>query len=129
MALPHASSGDLISLRPLGGKLEGAPSTALLKTDRLELMRLVLMAGKSFPEHWVEGEITVQCLEGRIEFEARQEGSPIRHTMDPGDLVYLAGGVPHAVRALEDSSVLVTVLLHPGDNRGGPGQAPAASAH
>jgi quercetin dioxygenase-like cupin family protein len=120
MALPHAASGDLINLRPLGDKLEGAPSTALLKTEHVELMRLVLSAGKSFPEHWVEGEITVQCLEGRIEFEARQDGHQIRHVMGPGELVYLAGGVPHALRALEDASVLVTILLHGPDNRGGP---------
>jgi len=28
-----------------------------------------------------------------------------------GQLLYLAGGVPHAVRALEDASALVTIAL------------------
>ena len=39
---------------------------ALFKTEELEVIRLVLAAGKSLPPHKVPGEITIQCLEGRI---------------------------------------------------------------
>ncbi len=35
-----------------------------------------------------------------------------RDVMRSGDSKCLAGGVPHALRAIEDSSVLVTLLLH-----------------
>jgi len=72
-------------------------------------MRMVLAAGKSVAEHQVPGEITIQCLEGRVELAAH--GST--RLMRAGDLVYLQGGVAHALHAQEDASLLVTILLHP----------------
>jgi hypothetical protein len=35
-------------------------------------------------------------------------------------MVYLAGGEPHAIQANQDAVALLTILLHPGDNTGGP---------
>jgi len=116
MSLPHAASGDLINIAPLGDQLESAVSTAFLKTEHLELMRLVLQAGKSMPEHWVEGDVTLQCLEGSVELEAHGR----RQTLGPGQMVYLAPKVPHALHARENTSVLMTVLLNQPVNTGGP---------
>jgi quercetin dioxygenase-like cupin family protein len=108
MSLPHANSGDVISVAPLGEKFQGSVSTAFLKTAHLELMRLVLPAGKSMPEHWVEGEVTLQCLEGAFDLEAHGK----RQTVHTSELVYLGPKVPHALHALENTSVLMTVLLN-----------------
>ena len=116
MSLPHAASGDLINIAPLGDQLESAVSTAFMKTEHLELMRLVLQAGKSMPEHSVEGDVTLQCLEGRVELEAHGK----RQALGPGQMVYLAPGVPHALHARENASVLMTVLLNQPVNAGGP---------
>ena len=44
MALPHARPLDVIAVRPLGAALAEAVSTSLLKTDRLQLLHLVLPA-------------------------------------------------------------------------------------
>jgi quercetin dioxygenase-like cupin family protein len=33
----------------------------------LEVIRLVLLAGKVFPPHAVPGEITMQCIEGEVD--------------------------------------------------------------
>ncbi len=107
MALPHATSGQLIDIRPLGPRIGAAVSNALFKTPQLELMRLVLPRGKGMPEHTVLGAVTIQCLEGVIELHAHQT----TQTVYAGGLVYLAGGEPHALHALEDSSVLLTLLL------------------
>lgn len=107
MSLPHASSGQLIDIRPLGAQLSSAPSRAILKSSSLELMRMVLPAGRTVAEHQVPGEITIQCLEGGVELSAH--GAP--QVLRAGDMVYLEGGVPHALHALEDSSLLVTILL------------------
>ena len=41
MALPHATSGQLIDIRPLGTRISSSVSNALFKTPQLELMRLV----------------------------------------------------------------------------------------
>ena len=107
MALSHANSGQPIDIRPFGSALPAERTSALFKSDEFEVMRLVLPAGKSTPLHKVPGEITVQCLEGKIEVTA--DG----HTriLDTGQLLFLSGGVLHSLLALKDASVLVTIVL------------------
>ncbi len=107
MAIEHATSGQLIDVHPLADKLPNAKTFALFKSDQLELMRMVLPAGKSVPSHHVKGEVTVQCLEGEIDFTAGG------HTqrMKAGQLIYLAGGVEYSLTSVRDSSLLVTLVL------------------
>ncbi|MBK6613367.1 cupin domain-containing protein [Ottowia sp.] len=109
MAQPHLASGQLGSVLPLGAQLASTPSHALLKAAQLEVMRVVLRAGKAMPEHRVAGEITVQCLEGVVDFRA---GADV-HRLRAGDFLHLAGGVPHELTAREDASLLVTICLLP----------------
>ena len=109
MAQSHLSSNQLGSVAPLGARIAGTPSFALVKGRQLEVMRLTLPAGKSLPEHSAPGEITVQCLEGRVCFEAGGQ----RHDMQPGDFLYLQAGQPHALQAVTDASLLLTVCLMP----------------
>jgi len=113
MAMPHAKSGEVIDLWPFGAALAHAVTSTLVKTDRLEVIRLVVPAGKELPHHQVAGEITVQCLEGRVAFTA---GATVRE-MQAGQMLYLAGNEPHSLRGIEDASVLLTILLH--QQRGG----------
>jgi quercetin dioxygenase-like cupin family protein len=107
MAIPHALPGQPVDVQPLGARLAHEKTTALFKSADLEVMRLVLRAGKSLPPHSVPGEITVQCIEGSIDVTAENRS----HVLRAGQLLYLAGGVRHGVTALEDSSALVTVAL------------------
>ena len=107
MAIAHASPGEAVDVGPLGSRLPGEKIVALFKSEHLEVIRLVLTAGKSLPPHKVPGEITVQCIEGRIDVTA--EGKS--HVIGPGQLLYLSGGVTHGVVALEDASALVTIAL------------------
>ena len=106
MSIQHAKPGDVIQL-PLGAALGSSKTTTLVKTAVLELIRLVLPAGKEIPTHKAPGEITVQCLEGRVAFTA--EGTT--QELATGQMLYLAAGEPHAVKAIEDASLLVTILL------------------
>jgi len=108
MAIHHALSGELISIRPLGDAIRTTRTATLYKTRHLDVFRMVLLAGKEMPEHKVVGEMTVQCLEGCLEFSI----GTTRDVMRSGDLKCLSGGIPHSLRAIEDSSVLVTLLLH-----------------
>lgn len=110
MAAHHASSGEIVSLRPLAERLPEAQSVALVRDDRIELLRLVLPAGKQLPEHFAYGPVTIQCLEGVVEIAAHDTVRAMR----AGDLMYLAAEVPHAVRATEDALVLVTMVLRDG---------------
>jgi quercetin dioxygenase-like cupin family protein len=115
MSLSHASSGEVISIRPLEKKLGDAVSVALLKTSHLEVMRLVLLNGRSIPEHRVAGEMTIQCIEGAVELHAHGT----KRILHAGDLVYLEGGQPYAFHAIEDCSILHTILLsHPSLSQG-----------
>ena len=107
MALQHHEPGQTIDIRPLGGDLDGAQSHALFKSEQLEVMRVVLKAGKSLPSHHVNGEVTVQCIEGRLDVMVTAGAK----TLEPGQMLYLAGKEEHALHALEDSSALVTVVL------------------
>ena len=110
MALPHAQALDVIDISPLGDQLRGAVTTSLIKTPALQLMRLVLRAGADVPEHHVPGAITVQCLEGEATVTTPSRACHLA----AGRLVVLEGGEPHAVHALTDASLLVTILLHTG---------------
>ena len=60
MAIHHALSGELIDVRPLGGKLAATTTRTLYKSEHLEVFRMILPAGKAMPAHRVDGEVTVQ---------------------------------------------------------------------
>jgi quercetin dioxygenase-like cupin family protein len=106
MAIEHADPGDVIDIRPLGDQLGSARTTTLVKTDTLEIIRLVLPAGKVIDEHTAPGVLTVQCLEGQVRFGV--EGQP--RELSQGDLLYLKPGQPHDVEAVEESSLLLTLI-------------------
>lgn len=107
MAIPHAKSGEVIDIRPLGPALAQTKTTTLVKTNVLEIIRLVIPSGKDIPEHRAHGEITVQCLEGRV---AITTGSTTRD-LAAGHILYLSAEEPHSLHGLEDASVLVTISL------------------
>lgn len=109
MALPHARPGEVIDVRPWGPSLATARTATLIKTDRLEVVRLVMAAGKSIAEHKAPGEITIHCLEGRIALTALGQTCELT----AGQLVYLHAAEPHSVACLEDASFLLTILLRP----------------
>lgn len=107
MALPHVQPGEVFNIRPLGKHFDESKTHTLVKTAELELLRLVLPAGKSIPEHRAPSEITVQCIEGRVTFTAM--GKEL--ILNVGEMLFLPARVPHALRAEEPSSLLVTILL------------------
>jgi quercetin dioxygenase-like cupin family protein len=114
MAMPHAESGDLIDLRPLGPALAVAKTATLVKTDTLEVIRLVVPATKEIAPHKTNGEVTIHCLEGSVGILV----NGVTQILDAGQLMYLAAGELHAVRGMTDASLLVTILLR---------ESPAAS--
>jgi quercetin dioxygenase-like cupin family protein len=107
MAVRHAKSGEVIDVGPLGPALAQARTTTLVKTATLEVIRLVIPAGKQLPGHQVRHEITIQCLEGRVTVTA----GDATHDLGAGQMLYLAGGTPHSLRGVEDASALLTILL------------------
>ena len=107
MALHHAASGEKIALARGDDDIAFFTSVALAKTAHMELIRLVLPKERAMPEHKVDGEMTLQCLEGEIDVDAYGRIA----TLKPGEMLYLAGGVQHSIRAVEDAVALMTILL------------------
>jgi quercetin dioxygenase-like cupin family protein len=107
VAVPHAQPGEVIDVRPLGSGLAKAKTCTLLKTEKIEIIRLVMAAGKVLAEHKAPGEIIVHCIEGRIAFTALDQ----THELTAGHLVSLPAGEPHSVQCLDDASFLLTILL------------------
>lgn len=107
MAIPHAQPGEVIDIRPLADKLHNTKTHTLLKTEHVEVLRLVLPAGKIIAEHKAPSDITVQCLEGQVKFTAPMG----THTLCAGEMLFLNSAEPHAVEAISDASLLVTILL------------------
>lgn len=110
MAQNHAASGDVVSVAPLGPRLATSTTTAILKAAQLEVIRLVLHAGKTLREHQAPGEITVLCTEGSVEFSTPDKTI----LLNKDDFLYLDAGVPHALKAVTDTSLVVTICLVPG---------------
>lgn len=109
MARTHTASGDVVSVAPLGTRLASSTTTAILKAEQLEVIRLVLHAGKTLREHHVPGEITVLCIEGSVEFSTPDKTT----VLGKEDFLHLQAGVPHALKAVTDTSLLVTICLPP----------------
>ena len=107
MAHRHASSGEVVDLKALGDTLDRHVTHALIKSTQLELIRLVLPAGKTLREHRVAGEITVLCVEGVIDIRAHG----VDRRLAAGQLIHIAADEPHALRAVTDASALLTICL------------------
>jgi quercetin dioxygenase-like cupin family protein len=108
MSIPHAQSGQAIQVAPFGPDLAQQRTVALFKSTQLEVMRMVLLAGKSMPAHKLSGEITIQCIEGKLDINIAGTNT----LLQAGELMYLVSEVPHSVTALVDASALVTIVLH-----------------
>jgi quercetin dioxygenase-like cupin family protein len=111
MALPHAQLMDIVNVAPLGDALANAVSTSLIKTERLQLLHMVLRAHQDQPQHHVSDECTIHCLEGDIEVVMPAGNRRLR----AGQLVVLPAEEKHSLRARADSAVLVTLILRNGD--------------
>jgi quercetin dioxygenase-like cupin family protein len=107
MSLPKAKPGEVIDVRPLGPRLANTKTATLVKTDDLELLRLVMPAGKHIDTHRAPGEAIIYCLEGHVELHLA-DGA---RNMSAGEMVYLPAAEPHSVTAEVDSVLLVTLSL------------------
>lgn len=107
MATHHASAGEVVDLKTWADDLPSEKSKVIVKTGEMELVRLVLPAGKDFADHKVAGAVVIHCIAGNIEVTAMGTTT----SMQPGQLMHLLADVPHAVRASSDSVVLLTILF------------------
>ncbi len=108
MATYLAKADEVIDLT-LGEALSAARTQKLVKTPGLEVTRLVVHAHQEIPTHRAPGPMTVQCLEGRVNILSG--GS--EQELAVGQMIYLTAGELHALQAIEDSSLLLTIAAAP----------------
>jgi quercetin dioxygenase-like cupin family protein len=103
----HAYPGRPIDLRSEGASLAAASTFPLVKEEAFEAIRMVLRKDQEMVGHRVEGPITIYCLHGQIAFTAREQ----THDLRAGHWLFLLGNEPHSLRAIQDSSILLTILF------------------
>lgn len=111
MAVHHSRSGEVTRL----GSVE-QPETrtvALARTPSFEAIHLVVRAGQTISTHQVAGSMTLYCIAGHVQFAG---GSPPE--LRAGEWLFLDPGTPHAVVAVADSSLLLTILFDKSDDKG-----------
>lgn len=106
MAIHHAKRCELVDLDHWPEDVDPEQSHALVKTDYVEIARLVLPEGKSIKQHRIPSPIVIHCLEGTIELETERA----RQSIGANQLVHLGANDAHALHGLKDAVVLMTII-------------------
>jgi len=93
-ANPQWSSGDRFAV-------------SLVKHRDLTVTVLLLRKGARLNEHTARGSISLHVVEGSVRLRAAGD----EKTLTPGMLWVLEGEVPHAVEAIEESTLILTAAL------------------
>lgn len=107
MALKHAKSGEVVDLRPLVEKLKDAKTSAIIKSEHFEAIRLIVQAGTTIPTHEVAGNVMLHCLEGHVRLGLSDGDIDLK----AGEWVFLDQSEDHSIAGVEDSCVLMTILF------------------
>lgn len=107
MTAVHVRSGEVVDLESGSGPGDEPGPVALVRDDRIEVMRWVLAAGRAIPEHLAFGPATILCVTGEVRLTVP---GGVRRLL-AGNLVYLAAGERHSLLADADSVLLVTMVL------------------
>ena len=107
MATHHAAPGGIVDLTTWANDLPEEKTKAIVKTNNIELARLVLPAGKEIPKHKISGPIVVHCIKGKIEFTAMDATKELKS----GQLLHLMPNEPHSIMATKDSVILLVIVF------------------
>lgn len=107
--LPPAEAGVCPLLAPLQSVPHGITSQAVLTAPGLRVTLFRFAAGQELSEHAVPARALVQVLGGSCDFIFPHR--TLR--LVTGDLLHMPPKLPHAVRAVEDLSLLITQATPP----------------
>ena len=81
-------------------------SKSLLKTNGGNLTLFAFSRGQELYEHLTPHHAMVQCLEGELEFILNGHSSILK----PSDFILMEPSAPHAVKAVIDCKMLLTLI-------------------
>ncbi|HEU4629981.1 MAG TPA: cupin domain-containing protein [Gemmatimonadaceae bacterium] len=105
-ALAFSLADELRTLHEELARTERRIGRTLVKDGPLRVTLVGLRAGGELRPHRAAGPITVQVLEGEVEFEAEGKRWPLA----TGTLLALEAGITHAVRSAGGGVFLLTVV-------------------
>ncbi|HKT60469.1 MAG TPA: cupin domain-containing protein [Gemmatimonadales bacterium] len=85
----------------------GHRQAGLIHRGPLRLLLFTFEAGSRLPEHRAPGHVVIHCLRGELDVEA----GAARHRLGSGEALVLDPDVPHAVEAVAESDMLLTVCM------------------
>jgi quercetin dioxygenase-like cupin family protein len=91
------------------GPIAGHRQIAVARQGPVTVILFAFEPDGLLKEHRADGEVLIQVLRGRLQVTADHED----RTIGPGTIVALAPGLPHSVRALEATDMLLTVHRQP----------------
>ncbi len=83
----------------------GRNAKTLAKHGDLRVVLEVMKAGQELRQHHADGTVLIQLLQGRVRSSMLDQILEL----SPGQLLVLDPNLPHNLRALEDSVVLLTI--------------------
>lgn len=87
--------------------VSGHRQIAIYKHAQATLVLYAFESGGELPQHHAEGVVTIHVLSGRLIVHIGGEA----HALAPGQLLALAPGVDHSLRASEACEMLLTVHM------------------
>ncbi len=112
MALLRPEHTDVFNIHPTGEQYTEFFSRVLIRTPDMEVMRFVLPAGQEMREHRLHGAVTLQCVEGLIELLACGQTVRLRES----EMTFLSACDNHSLKAIKNSVLLMTLVLHKSDS-------------
>lgn len=82
-------------------------SIALLKSEKMRIVLVAMPAGSEMKPHQAKGQISVQVLEGKINFLVENNST----ILPKNHLLTLHEGITHSVKAIESSVFLLTMAI------------------
>jgi quercetin dioxygenase-like cupin family protein len=117
---PHPSTrlaGPVVSLNlpDLARALHAEPHPAksghrqvgLIHRGPLRLLLFTFEAEGRLPEHRASGQVVIHCLRGELAVEA----GDAQHRLRSGEALVFEPDVPHSVKAVAESEMLLTVCI------------------
>ena len=77
----------------------------VFKTNGLRIVLIALHEGSEMARHTADGIISVQVLEGKIQFNTDQQSVEL----DKGRMLALHERIPHSVKAIQETIFLLTL--------------------
>ena len=107
----QSEHGTIVELMTPERSLRGHEMTVLVEHDHLRIVQFAIPGGSGIPRYEAHGIIILHCLAGQVSVTAMDQSRVLRS----GQLLHLAVREAFSVGALEDASLLATIIMPPVD--------------